>query len=272
MKNAGFSIIGTALVAVAGLVIATNLGVIGVTWPWERIPEVMAAETIVEQPEEAVIYAIDPIALDCRARIRASVPIEGRREHTMVGQVYRTDTVSMTALGDIDTCVAADRVEIAELADGSFQVLVPADAITFERPRVDAVATRDSVGVDKGMIGKFTDALPWVSDDSGLTPAAYAYAQDVIGSSECMRRAWDITAVTVRRAYQEQLAGQGGDRDAVAVVISGAPDFAEAPAATIDAFDFTVAGAGVDCRVDGDAYAFGAEDRGSAPVPVTAPG
>ena len=119
MKNAGFSIIGTALVAVAGLVIATNLGVIGVTWPWERIPEVMAAETIVEQPEEAVIYAIDPIALDCRARIRASVPIEGRREHTMVGQVYRTDTVSMTALRDIDTYVAADRVEIAELADGA---------------------------------------------------------------------------------------------------------------------------------------------------------
>lgn len=266
MKNAGFSIIGTAVVAVAGLIIATNLGVIGITWPWERIPEVMAAETIVEQPDEAVVYEIEPIALDCRARIRARVPIDGRREHTMFGQVYRTDTVSMTALGDIDTCVAADRVEIAELADGRFQVLVPADAITFERPRVDAVATRASVRVDKGMIGKFTDALPWVSDSSGLTPAAYAYAQDVVGSSECMRRAWDVTAVTMRRAYQEQLAGQGGARGDITVVISGAPDFAPPPAATIDAFDFTVAGSGVDCRVDGDAYDFAADAPGSAPA------
>ena len=270
MKNAGFSIVSTALVAIAALIIASNLGVIGITWPWERIPEVMAAETIVEQPVEAVVYDIEPIALDCRARIRASVPIEGRREHTMFGQVYRTDTVSMTALGDIDTCVAADRVEIAELADGRFQVLVPASAITFERPRVDAVATRDSVRIDKGMIGKFTDALPWVSDGSGLTPAAYAYAQDVVGSSECMRRAWDITAVTVRRAYQEQLAAQGGDRDAVTVVISGAPTFPDPPAGRIEAFDFTVAGGGVDCRVDGGAYDVDVAETGSNPAPARA--
>lgn len=272
MGNVGLSIFGTALVAVAGLVVASNLGLIGVTWPWERIPEVMAAETVVEQPAEAVVYDIEPIAFDCRARIRASVPIEGRREHTMFGGVYRTDTVSMTALGDIDTCVAADQVQIAELTDGRFQVLIPASAITFERPRVDAVATRDSVRIDKGMIGKFTDALPWVSDGSGLTPAAYAYAQDVVGSSECMRRAWDITAVTVRRAYQEQLAGQGGDRDAITVVISGAPDFPDPPSERIEAFDFTVAGAGVDCRVDGDAYEFEADPNRADTVRATSSG
>ena len=58
--------------------------------------------------------------------------------------------------------------------DGSARVLVPADAIEFVRPRVDAVATLGSVHYDEGLIGKLTGALPWVSDDQNLTPAAYA--------------------------------------------------------------------------------------------------
>jgi hypothetical protein len=43
-------------------------------------------------------------------------------------------------------------------------VLVPADAIPFVRPRVDAVATVDSVHDDQGFIGKLTDALLWVGE------------------------------------------------------------------------------------------------------------
>lgn len=129
--------------------------------------------------------------------MRASVPVEGKREHKVLGQVYRTDTVAMTAIGDIDTCVDATRTSIVRLNSESFQVVVPASAITFERPRVDAVATRDSVSFDKGLIGKVTDAFPWVSENSGLTPSAYAFAQEVVGSSDCMERAWAVTEVVI---------------------------------------------------------------------------
>ena len=60
--------------------------------------------------------------------------------------------------------------------------------------------------------------------------------------------------------FPEQLAGQGGDHDTVAVVISGLR-LRRGARATIDAFGFTVAGAGVDCRVDDDAYAFALRTR-----------
>lgn len=258
MKRAGLSVGATGLMLVALLVIGTNVGLIGVDWPWEKVdidlPDVLTEETAVAQPEEATVYEIEPIALDCRARIHAVVPVEGKREHKAFGQVYRTDTVRLKAQGDIDTCVDASRTQIREAEDGTFLVVVPADAITFERPRVDAVATADSVHFDKGMMGKFTDVFPWVSDNSGLTPAAYAYAQEVVGSSDCMERAWNLTETVIRKAYGDQLAGQGGERRDITVVINGTPEFGEPPTGQIDDFDFEVGAGQVNCRVDGDAY------------------
>lgn len=243
------------LVGVAGLVLLSNAGLFGIEWPWEKVdlPDVLTEETAVAQPEEAVIYEIEPITLDCRARIRASVPVEGRREHKLVGQVYRTDTVTMNAVGDIDTCVDSSKTAVVRVDGESFQVVVPASAITFERPRVDAVASRESVQFDKGLVGKLTDVFPWVSENSGLTPAAYAFAQEVVGSSECMERAWDVTALVIGQAYRNQLAEQGGDPENIDVHISGSPRFGDVPTGQIDEFDFEV-GATVDCRLDNGAF------------------
>lgn len=256
MERKGLSIGAGALVFVASLIVLANTGVIGIDWPWENVdlPDPLTEETRVAQPEEATIVEIEPIALDCRARIHAQVPVKGNRDHKVLGQTYRTDTVTMTAIGDIDTCVASDATEIVPVGENAFRVLIPAEAITFERPRVDTVATRESVSFDKGLVGKFTDALPWVSDDSGLTPAAYAFAQQVVGSSECMERAWKITTVVIQSAYRDEIVARGGDADDVEVDIVGLPAFGEPPATEQDGFTFEVAGAGVNCRVDGDAY------------------
>lgn len=256
MERKGLSIGAGALVFVATLIVLTNTGVLGIDWPWEKVdlPDPLTEETLVVQPEEATIIEIAPIALDCRARIHAQVPVKGTRDHKVVGQTYRTDTVTMTAIGDIDTCVSAEATEVIRVDDTSFRVLVPAEAISFERPRVDTVATRDSVSFDKGFVGKFTDVLPWVSDDSGLTPAAYAFAQQVVGSSECMERAWKITEVVIETAYRDELSRQGGEANDVEVDVVGIPDFGQPPSTEQDGFSFEVSGAGVSCRVDGDAY------------------
>lgn len=256
MEKRGLSIGAGALVFVATLIVLTNTGVIGIDWPWENVdlPDPLTEETAVVQPEEATIIEIAPIALDCRARIHAKVPVKGTRDHKVVGQTYRTDTVTMTAIGDIDTCVSSDATEVIRVDETTFRVLVHAEAITFERPRVDTVATRDSVSFDKGFVGKFTDVLPWVSDDSGLTPAAYSFAQQVVGSSECMERAWKITEVVIETAYRDELTRQGGEANDVEVDIVGIPDFGEPPSTEQDGFSFEVSDGGVRCRVDGDAY------------------
>ena len=47
----------------------------------------------------------------------------------------------------------------------------------YEAARFDAVATLDSITYDEGLIGKLSGALPWVSDNSRLTPAAFALSR-----------------------------------------------------------------------------------------------
>ena len=237
-----------------------GLGVLDFQWPWENI-DVATEETVVtfdeEEPEPKIIK-IEPIALDCRARINAQVPVRASREHQLVGQTYRTDTVEMVAIGDVDTCVNTSAVEIAERTDGSIDVIVPADAIEFVRPRVDAVATMDSVVYDKGLVGKVTDVFPWVSDNDGLTPAAYAFAQSVVGGSDCMQQAYDLTESAMREAYVDQMIAQGGSADNIDVIVSGSPNFGqnELPAdPAFDEFDFTIDGNAAVCEIAADAYA-----------------
>lgn len=252
MKKVASSFLATAVLVAAGLYLLANLGVLDLKWPWENA-RIHRQETSVAQPAEAEVVEIEPVALDCRARIHAVVPVEGRKEHKLFGQTYRTDTVTIDAVGDIDTCVDASRVEIVRDGD-QFRVIVPADAITFERPRVDAVATMDSVSYDEGFIGKITDVFPWVSDNSELTPAAYAYAQTVIGSSECMAEAFEVTERAMIQAYQRQLAAQGGSPSDVAVQVIGEPDFGEPAAAAVEGLEFTVGTGGASCSVDDGAY------------------
>ncbi|NNK91080.1 MAG: hypothetical protein HKO87_01485, partial [Acidimicrobiia bacterium] len=175
----------------------------------------------------AEIIKITPIALDCRARVVAEVPVVGTHRTQVVGQTVSTDTVRMRAVGDVDTCVEAAGVDINERADGSIGVIIDAESIVFRRPRVDAIATMESVETDRGFVGQLVDVLPWTNEDDELTPAAFAFAQNVIGGSECMQAAYSQTQAAIESAYARQLVEQGGDPDDIEVIISGIPDFGQ---------------------------------------------
>lgn len=239
---------GTALgaVLVAGFVAWS--GMLSIDWPWNVLPEFGEIDVAISLPEEARIVAIEPIALDCRARVHAEVPIRGQREHSLFGRVYRTDTVTMDAIGDVDTCVEGTSAEVVHRRDGSTEVVIPGESIIFVRPRVDTVATADSVQIDKGLLGKVTDVFPWVSDDLGLTPLAYAHAQNVIGSSECMRAAYTVTEGLLVDAYRQQFIDQGADPDRLSVRIDGQPDFGE-PVPTEMGDDVEMSVDGVACAL-----------------------
>ncbi len=245
--------IGT-LLGLTAIVVALlhAYGALSINWPWDSA-NVASAETTISYDAPAQVVEIVPIALDCRARIHAEVPVEGRKEHKLFGQVYRTDTVQLRAIGDIDTCVSADDVSIVESVTGPTRVVIPGHAITFERPRVDAAATQDSVRFDKGFIGKLTDALPWVSDSEGLTAAGYTFAQQVIGGSACMEQAYAVTEGIIVDAYRDQMIARGDAPTDVEVEIVGTPDFAQnEPADPDEDFDFSVGG-GAECEVAPDA-------------------
>lgn len=258
MKRAGIGFGTAAIVVVAGMLVLQNLGAIDITWPWEKV-DVLTEETTIA-PAEAEIIEIEPISLDCRARVSAAVPVEGRREHKALGQVYRTDKVTITAIGDIDTCIDNELVEIIDDQEtGEYRVLVPADAITFERPRVDAELTQDSVHFSKGWVGKVTDAFPWVSDNTGLTPAAYTFSQNVIGSSECMSEAFKVTRQLIVDAYEDEMVAQGLDRRDIEVRVIGEPSFGEPVTEAMEDFRFEVADEGTVCQVAPGAFDSGDE-------------
>lgn len=240
------------------LVSLLGLGVIDINWPWENIDVASVDRTVTydDVEPEPKIVRIEPIGLECHSRVFAEVPVRATREHQLVGQTYRTDSVEMVASGDVDTCVEADQVRVEKRLDGSFDVIIPAEAITFSRPRVDAVATMDSVVYDKGLIGKITDIFPWVSDNSSLTPAAYAFAQTVIGGSECMKQAYRVTELALRQAYANQLIEQGAADTEVDVLIDGTPDFAQNDLADdpkFDDFEFAIGGSAVQCQMSSGA-------------------
>ena len=218
------TIAGIFFVAVLLVVALLSFGWIDIRWPWEDVVE-QTSEVSVDVEEGPAVLTISPIALDCRARITATVPVVGTQRTSVAGATISTDTVRMQAVGDVDTCVAADGVEIIERADGTVGVIIDADAIDFVRPRVDAVATMDSVTTDRGIVNQVVEALPWTNEDDELTPAAFAFAQTVIGGSECMRAAYDQTETAIVDAYRNQMIEQGADPDDIDVIISGLPNF-----------------------------------------------
>ncbi len=238
---------GAALVVAAAL----WLGVATIGLPWVDVPEFTDVEVALELPEEARIVGVEPIALDCRARVHAEVPVEGRREHSVFGQTYRTDTVTLEAIGDVDTCVEGTSAEVVYHRDGTTEVIIPGESIVFVRPRVDAVATAGSVDVDKGMVGRLTDVFPWVDADLGLTPLAYAYAQTVIGSSSCMEAAYGVTQDILVDAYRQQFIDAGADPDDLVVRIEGEPLFSTLPSVDLGDVEMTAATEGT-CLVADD--------------------
>lgn len=205
------------------LAMAFATGMLSISGP--SLPDFTAIDVRLSVPSEARITAVEPISLDCRARVYAEVPVEGKREHEAFGVVYRTDRVSMHAFGDVDTCVDGTGADITHHRDGTTDVVIPGESIVFVRPRVDAVRTAATVDVDKDFVGKLVDAFPWVDDNLGLTPMAYAYAQNVIGSSECMRTAYAVTQDMLIDAYRQQAIDQGIDPDRLSVTIDGQPNF-----------------------------------------------
>jgi hypothetical protein len=237
--------------AVAGVVFVGGfllwLGVVDLRFPWQVLPEFNQVSVAVGLPDEARIIGVEPIHLDCRARVYAEVPVHGTREHRLFGQVYRTDTIDMTALGDIDTCVEGASAQVHHLRDGTTEVVIPGESIVFVRPRVDAVATADSVRVTKGHVSRLTDVFPWVDTDAGLTPLAYAYAQSVIGSSECTETAFAVTEQVLVDAYTEQFVANGADPEDLRVRIEGRPDFPSAPAVDLGDLEMDVEHDAISC-------------------------
>lgn len=229
MRNATVAlatVAGVFLLAGILVVAFVSFGWLDIRWPWEDVVT-ETAEVGIDVEEGPPVIAVSPISLDCRARITASVPVVGTQRTSVAGATISTDTVRMRAIGDVDTCVNSDGVEIIERADGTTGVIIDADAIEFVRPRVDAVATMDSVTTDRGFLNQVVEILPWTNEDDELTPAAFAFAQTVIGGSECMRAAFDATESLLIDAYREQMVQLGADANDVDVIIAGIPDFGE---------------------------------------------
>ncbi len=245
MKNvwvALATVIGIFILAWILIFSLISFGLLDINWPWEDVVEQESSVAIdVEETGPARIIDITPIALDCRARIEAEVPIVGTQRTTVGGATVSTDTIRMRAVGDVDTCVAADGVEVIERADGTFGVIIDADAIEFVRPRVDATKTMDSVTTDRGFLNQVVEIFPWTNEDDELTPAAFAFAQTVIGGSACMEAAYDQTASALEDAYRQQMVDQGADADDIDVIISGVPDFSQntPDKPTLGEFEFT---------------------------------
>lgn len=235
------TVAGIFLLALIMITAFLSFGWLDINWPWEDIIQEESAVAIDVEAGPARIVEITPIALDCRARIEAEVPVVGTQRTTIAGATLSTDTIRMRAVGDVDTCVSANGVEIVERTDGTIGVIIDAEAIEFVRPRVDAVATMDSVTTDRGIVNQVVEALPWTDENDELTPAAFAFAQTVIGGSACMKAAYDQTSIALVEAYQSQMTEQGADPADVDVIISGIPDFGQndADVPRLGDFEFT---------------------------------
>ncbi len=174
------------------------------------------------------VTKIEPIVLDCRARVTVHVPVSGAkyyRVHVLgLTKTYRDDEVWLAAVGDVDICVRGG-ANVQELKTGGWVVTIPAKAIVFERPRVDQTATMNSVGYDKGWFGKLTDTAPWVSDNNHMVPTAMAFAQSIIAGSNCMSAAWNPVTTAIKEAYRQQATAKHIDPQRVQVVFDGSPDF-----------------------------------------------
>lgn len=229
-------------------------GGVSINWPWKVIPDFNDVAVALTIPNEVRIVKIEPISLDCRARVHAEVPLEGKREHKLLGQVYRTDSIEMDAIGDVDTCVDGTSAQVVHRRDGSTEVVIPGESIVFVRPRVNTVLSADSVAVDKGGVGKLTDVFPWVSDDLGLTPLAYAYAQNVIGSSQCMQAAYEVTEEVLIDAYRLQFIGQGADAATLVVRIEGEPIFVDPLPVNLGDVTMDLSGEAITCVVSDEAF------------------
>ncbi len=243
------ALLALGFVALIGALVVA-FGIVRFSGP--SFPDFTEVDVELTLPDEARIVRVEPIRLDCRARVFAEVPVEGRREHEAFGRVYRTDRITMRAYGDVDTCVDGTGTRVDHHPDGSTEVAIDASSIVFVRPRVDAVRTAGTVDVDRGVVGKLVDAFPWVDDNLGLTPAAYAFAQNVIGSSRCMEAAYTVTEDLLIDAYRDQAVEQGVDPDRLSVTVEGRPTFDDPDPVELGDVELWAGSDGVSCRASDD--------------------
>lgn len=238
---------------VGALVLAVGVGQLGIVGFNNPLAEFSEVDVEVSVPAEARIVAVEAIHLDCRARVHAEVPVEAKREHRLFGKVYRTDRVTLDAVGDVDTCVDGGATRVERGTDGRVRVVIPGESIRFVRPRIDTAASVEGLGVDQGFVGEVGDVVPGVSDDLGLTPLVYAYAQNVIGSSQCMRTAYAVTRELLVDAYRQQLIDQGVSAARLSVVIEGDPVFVDPLPLEVGDVQLSIGGDGsVVCTASGD--------------------
>ncbi len=191
--------------------------------PWSN-----KSKTTISAAGPIEVPRIDPETLDCRALIHEIVPVKGKKVHQLSfvwHWDYRKDTVYIKAIGDVDTCVNGG-ADIQSTPNGGWLVNIPSASIDIHRPRVDMVATAGNINFKKGLIGKITDAAWWVSENNKLTPAALAYAQELIGNGKCLQAAWNNTWEAIQIAYFKQAAAKGIDSSKVKInLVVGTPNF-----------------------------------------------
>lgn len=219
-----------AMFALIGIAVVGNVfGIL--SWPFSAGNTGVQTHSVTHQLAPAKITKLELIALECRETIQMEVPVEGKVDHVarVLGvQVAptRTDRAGLTAIGDIDVCVQIGSSRVLSDANGQQTVRIPASDIVYHRPRVDTLLSAQSAWYDAGWQAKLTNWLPFVSDNQSLSPAAFAYAQLVIGSHDCIAASWEVVVAGLHEAYRQQAANQGVDPNSVSVEIVGEPDFA----------------------------------------------
>lgn len=215
-----------AAVVVGTLMFIRSFGFFG--WAFDSERQDQARTTDVAE------VRVRPLDLPCKSRIDARVPVQGEAKytvHSFIGSLtVNTDTVRLTAIGDVDTCFPAAGAVVEKAAE-DWLVRIDASQTVFNRPRVKPAATARSVNYKPGFGRLVADFVPIIDyfmvkeNSSQLTLEAQAFAQSVIGGSRCMRAAWPATKQAIVQTYQDEARRQGIKPQRVQVTFSGQPRF-----------------------------------------------
>jgi hypothetical protein len=248
------------IVATVAILVVVALAFVGLK---SLFPDPPGTETITTfvQPAPATITLIKPVVIDCRAYIRAEIPVKGESKtvghYILFSKTWNTDTLDLHAVGDVDVCVPPDASIIESSQDGSeVSVEIDATRVVFNRPRVDNLATGIKVSYDEGAGKTFLRILPLASlfidtNADDMTVQAEGFAQSVIGSSECMAVAWPAVKDAISLAYESQAQAKplpDGSLPKVSVEFVGTPNYAQ----YAEVIDTTPFGDDVTFRVDSD--------------------
>ncbi len=217
----------------AWLVFIGGYTVLNRTFGWFDSPEVERQDTFRKHGPVRIVKIV-PEALECRAYVQAEIPVKGESQYIwktpLFSKTLNTDTITFTAIGDVEVCFPAEGATVHAKNDGSWLVEIDSSQAVFNRPRVDALATENSVDYKPGAGREIIEFVPIVdyfidTNAHELTAEAFAYAQALIGGSDCMNAAWQPVQKAIVLSYQDQAARKGADPGAVEVIFTNQPDF-----------------------------------------------